>query len=129
MKILEKIKNIFEKIIDFLEYGTDGVPETNLKIKYYNKEKFNDFYYYVIKINKNVRIVKYCNNFSGETRIKLYNKKRDVFKCFDVSYDKLQKEEWKALIKLLKKEKLYEDFDSYVLEENNKKGKWKEVII
>mgnify|MGYP000863511851 CR=1 FL=1 len=41
--------NIFEKIIDFLEYGIDGVPETNLKIKYYNKEKFNNFYYYIIK--------------------------------------------------------------------------------
>ena len=129
MKILEKIKNIFEKIVDFLEYGMDGVPETNLKIKYYNKEKFNDFYYYIIKINKNVRIVKYYNNFSKEKYIELYNRKRGVVKGFDISCEKLQKEEWKALIKLLKKEELYKDFDNYIIEQNNKEGKWKEKII
>lgn len=129
MKILEKIKNIFEKIIDFLEYGMDGIPETNLKIKYYNKEKFNNLYYYIIKINSDVRIVKFYNNFSRTIYIKLYNRKRGVFKCFCVNCEKLQKEEWKALIKLLKKEGLYEDFDNYIIERNNKEGKWKEKII
>ncbi len=129
MKILEKIKNIFEKIVDFLEYGMDGVPKTNLKIKYYNKEKFNNFYYYVIKINSNVRIVKYYNNFSKRKFIEICNRRRGVFKCFDIVYDKLQKEEWKALIKLLKKEGLYEDFDNYIIEKNKKRGKWEEKII
>lgn len=64
MKILEKIKNVFEKIIDFFEYGINGVPATNLKLKYYNKEKFNNFYYYIIKINNDYRIVKFYNNHS-----------------------------------------------------------------
>lgn len=129
MKILEKIKNVFEKIVDFLEYGIDGVPKTNLKIKYYNKEKFNNFYYYVIKINSNVRIVKFYNNYSKNTYIYIGNRKRGFSSCYDVSYDKLQKEEWKSLIKLLKKEGLYEDFDNYIIEKNNKEGKWKEKLI
>lgn len=129
MKILEKIKNIFERIVDFFEYGIEGVPKTNLRLKYYNKEKFNDFYYYIIRINKDFRIVKFYNNYSRKTYIKVCNRKRGVFKCLDVSSDSLQKEEWKALIKLLKKEKLYKEFDDYIIEKNSKEGKWKEKII
>lgn len=129
MKILEKIKNVFEKIIDFMEYGIDGVPETNLKIKYYNKKKFNDFIYYVIRINENYRLIKYYNKYSKKNYIYIYNRKRGVVKGFDIIYEKLQKEEWKALIKLLKKEELYKDFDNYIIEKNKKRGKWKEKII
>ncbi|EEX73615.1 hypothetical protein [Leptotrichia hofstadii] len=129
MKILEKIKNVFEKIVDFFEYGMKGVPETNLKLKYYNKEKFNNLYHYIIKINKDYRIVKFYNKYSKKIYIKIYNKKREVFKYLDVSSDSLQKEEWKALIKLLKKENLYKEFDEYIIKENNKKEEWKEKII
>ena len=129
MKILEKTKNLFEKIIDFFEYGVNGVPETNLKLKYYNKEKFNNLYYYVIKINKDYRIVKFYNNYSKEKYIHIYNRKRKGYSWRDASYDSLQKEEWKSLIKLLKKENLYKDFDEYIIKENNKKEEWKEKII
>lgn len=128
MKILEKISNIFEKIIDFFEYGVNGVPETNLKLKYYNKEKFNNLYYYIIKINKDYRIVKYYNNNSKKINIKIYNRKRRGYSRYDVSSDSLQKEEWKSLIKLLKKENLYKEFDEYIIKENNKKV-WKEKLI
>ena len=105
MKILEKIKNVFEKIIDFFEYGINGVPATNLKLKNYNKEKFNRFYYYIIKINDDYRIVKFYNNHNKKMLIYISNRKRDFSSSYDVSSDKLKKEEWKALIKLLKKEK------------------------
>ena len=69
MKILEKIKNVFEKIIDFFEYGINGVPATNLKLKNYNKEKFNKFYYYIIKINNDYRIVKFYSKYSKNIHI------------------------------------------------------------
>ena len=128
MKILEKIKNVFEKIIDFFEYGMGGVPETNLKLKYYNKEKCNKFYHYTIKINKDYRIVKFYYIHSRNTYIRIYNRKRKGYSWYDASSDSLQKEEWKALIKLLKKENLYKDFDEYIIKENNKKV-WKEKLI
>ena len=128
MKILEKTKNVFEKIVDFFEYGMKGVPETNLKLKYYNKEKFNNLYYYTIKINKDYRIVKYYNNNSKKINIKIYNRKRRGYSRYDVSSDSLQKEEWKALIKLLKKENLYKEFDEYIIKKNNEKV-WKEKLI
>ena len=129
MKILEKIKNVFEKIVDFFEYGINGVPKTNLKLKYYNKKKFNNLYHYIIKINKDYRIVKFYNNHSKETRIYIFNRKRKGYSWYDASSDSLQKEEWKALIKLLKKENLYKEFDEYIIKENSKKGKWEEKII
>jgi len=125
MKIFEKIKNVFEKIIDFFEYGINGVPATNLKLKYYNKEKFNRFYYYIIKINDDYRIVKFYNNHNKKMLIYISNRKRDFSSSYDVSSDKLKKEEWKALIKLLKKEKLYEEFDEYIIKKNNEKV-WKD---
>ena len=125
MKILEKIKNVFEKIIDFFEYGINGVPATNLKLKNYNKEKFNRFYYYIIKINDDYRIVKFYNNHNKKMLIYISNRKRDFSSSYDVSSDKLKKEEWKALIKLLKKEKLYEEFDEYIIKKNNEKV-WKD---
>ena len=125
MKILEKIKNVFEKIIDFFEYGVNGVPATNLKLKNYNKEKFNRFYYYIIKINDDYRIVKFYNNHNKKMLIYISNRKRDFSSSYDVSSDKLKKEEWKALIKLLKKEKLYEEFDEYIIKKNNEKV-WKD---
>ena len=119
MIILEKTKNIFEKIIDFFEYGIGGVPETNLKLKYYNKKKFNNLYYYTIKINNDYRIVKYYNNNSKKINIKIYNRKRKGYSWRDANYESLQKEEWKALIKLLKKENLYKEFDEYIIKRNN----------
>ena len=128
MKILEKIKNVFEKIIDFLEYGMEGVPKTNLKLKYYNKEKFNNLYYYIIKINEDYRIVKFYNNYSKEKYIHIYNRKRQGYSWYDASSDSLQKEEWKALIKLLKKENLYKEFGEYIIKKNNEKV-WKEKLI
>ena len=125
MKILEKIKNVFEKIIDFFEYGFKGVPATNLKIKYYNKKMFNKFYYYIIKINNDYRIVKFYNKHTRRVFIYISNRKRDFSSSYDVSSDKLKKEEWKALIKLLKKEKLYKEFDEYIIKKNNEKV-WKD---
>ena len=125
MKILEKIKNVFEKIIDFFEYGINGVPATNLKLKNYNKEKFNKFYYYIIKINNDYRIVKFYSKYSKNIYIYISNRKRRFSSSYDVSSDKLKKEEWKALIKLLKKEKLYKEFDEYIIKKNNEKV-WKD---
>ena len=125
MKILEKIKNVFEKIIDFFEYGVNGVPATNLKLKNYNKEKFNKFYYYIIKINNDYRIVKFYSKYSKNIYIYISNRKRRFSSSYDVSSDKLKKEEWKALIKLLKKQNLYNEFDEYIKEKNSKKV-WKD---
>ena len=60
-------------------------------------------------------------------KISIYinNRKRDFSSSYDVSSDKLKKEEWKALIKLLKKQNLYNEFDEYIKEKNSKKV-WKD---
>ena len=110
---------ILEKIVDFFEYGINGVPKTNLKLKYYNKEKFNKFYCYSIKVNKDYRIVKFYYTCNRNIYIRIYNRKRKGYSWYDASYDSLQKEEWKALIKLLKKENLYREFDEYIIKKNN----------